>query len=138
MADQELQSPLAPTAVPPERVGTVYEAKIAPDMPGGRGPLRFEEGIATDTAVPEDFQTGIMDGYITPPGRPNHNTPVFIQPPEKTMQQRAHLGSASWVEAPTYKQAFVDGAGPEAEQSFIQVDRSGGRYERVSPARVVD
>ena len=138
MADRELQSPLAPTAVPPERAGTVYEAKIANGAPGGRGPLRFEEGIATDTDVPQDFELGIMQGYITPPGRPNHNQPVFIKTPEETTKERAHVGSAAWVEAPTYKQAFVDGAGPEAEVSFIQVDRSGGRYERINPARVVD
>jgi hypothetical protein len=138
MADQTEQSPLAPTAVPPERVGTVYEMTIAPAAPGGRGPMRFEEGLASDTDVPDDFQLGIMQGYITAPGRPNHNANVFEKLPQDVERERFHMGSASWVEAPTYKSAFVEGAGPEAERAFIQVDRSGGRYERINPARVVD
>ena len=40
----------------PERAPQVYEMKGA-DNATRRGPLRFEEGVATDTDVPADFQT---------------------------------------------------------------------------------
>lgn len=136
MAGMENTSPLAPTALPPSVQSSVYERKIAPDAPGGRGPLRFEEGIATDTSVPRDFMTGIRQGYVTAPG--GHNANVFEKYPEETMQERAHLGSAAWVEAPTYLGAFAGGASDEAEQRYIQADRSGGRYERRNPAEVID
>lgn len=138
MADQELTSPLAPTAVPPERVGTVYEAKVAPDAPGGRGPLRFEEGVATDSDVPNDFMTGIMSGYTPAPGRPNHNAPVWIKPAQETVKDRAHMGSAAWTQAPTFLQGFAEGTGPEAERKYVQVDRDGAHYNRVNPACVND
>ena len=51
-----------PTVAPaprfPEVAGNVFERTLGPDMPGERGPLRFEEGIATDTDVPTDFAIG--------------------------------------------------------------------------------
>lgn len=135
MADQV--SPLAPLDPFPERVGTVYEAKTAPNTPGGRGPMRFEEGIASDTDVPNDFVKGIQDGYIPGP-RPNMNRNVFEKPADETMRERAHVGSASWVEAPDYLSAFAGGTGPEAEVAFIAVQRSGGKYHRQDAAVVRD
>jgi hypothetical protein len=138
MADQDRVSPLAPTAVPPERQGSVYEVKQAPDAPGGRGPLRFEEGLGTDTAIPRDFVVGIMQGYTTPPGRPNHNANVYIKSAQETTQERAHPGSAAWTESPTYMGDFVQGAGPEAEVKFIAVERDGAHYNRINPAKVQD
>ena len=92
---------LAPNPQFPERVGTTYETKVGVNGVR-RGPLRFEEGIATDTDVPNDFTKGVMQGYQTPPGRPNHNANVYEKYPEETLQQRAHMGSAAWVEAPTF------------------------------------
>jgi hypothetical protein len=128
---------IAPAPGFPERADTVYERKIAPSIPGNRGPLRFEEGIATDTDVPNDFQKGILQGYITPAGRPNHNQNVFEKFPEETMKERAHVGSAAWVEAPTYLGEFAHGSFNDyAAQVFEQVDRSGGRYERLNPAEI--
>ena len=130
---------LAPAPVFPEKVGTVYETKIAPSIPGNRGPLRFEEGVATDTDVPNDFQLGIMQGYITAPGRPNHNANVFEKSPAETMAERAHVGSASWVEAPTFLGEFAHGSFNDyAAVVYEQEDRSGGRYERTNPATVTD
>lgn len=130
---------LAPTPQFPERVSSVYETKIGNNPPMNSGPLRFEEGIATDTDVPNDFQKGIMQGYITAPGRPNHNANVFEKPAAETMQERAHVGSAAWVEAPTYLGEFAHGVNADlAAIRFEQVDRSGGRYERRSPAVVPD
>ena len=138
MADQEMTSPLAPSAVPPERANPTYEVKVAPDAPGGRGPLRFEEGIATDTAVPSDFMEGVMDGMIPAPGRSNHNANVYEKWPDQTTRERAHLGSAAWTEAPTFLNGFSEGAGPEAERAYVQVTRDGQHYNRSNPACVTD
>jgi hypothetical protein len=122
----------------PERVGNVYEVKGAPDMAGGRGPLRFEEGLGTAPQIPGEFVHGIMQGYQTAPGRPNHNQNVYEKFADETLQERAHPGSAAWVEAPTYLGAFAGGTSPEAEQRYIQVTRSGGRQERRNAAEVMD
>jgi hypothetical protein len=129
---------LAPAPGFPERVSAVYERKIGQNV-GRRGPLRFEEGVATDTDVPNDFETGVMSGYVTAPGRPNHNAKVWIKPPQETMAARAHVGSASWVEAPTFLGEFAHGSFNDyAALKYEMVDRSGGRYERTSPAVVDD
>ncbi len=129
---------IAPSPRFPERVPTGYERKVATNY-ARRGPLRFEEGIGTDTDVPNEFTKGAMQGYLTAPGSPNHNMNVFEKSPEETMQERAHVGSAAWVEAPTYLGEFAHGTNADlAYRQFEQVDRSGGRYERRSPAVVND
>lgn len=129
---------LAPNPQYPERVPQNYEVKVG-DNAVRRGPLRFEEGIATDTDVPSEFTFGVMQGYRTAPGRPNHNANVYEKPAEQTMQERAHVGSAAWVEAPSMLGEFSHGANNQfAEQKYEQVDRSGGRHERLNPANVPD
>lgn len=138
MADTDNTSPIAPVAISPPVVSTVYERKMAPDAPGGRGPLRFEEGLATDTDLPYEFVNGAHQGYVTAPGRPNHNQNVYEKYPEETMRERVHVGSASWVEAPTYLGAFAGGTSNEAEVKYIEVDRSGGRYQRRNASQVND
>jgi hypothetical protein len=130
---------IAPTPQFPEKVGATYERKMSAAQAGLRGPLRFEEGIATDTDVPNDFQLGLDQGYDTPAGRPNHNTNVFEKPAEETMRERAHVGSAAWVEAPTYLGEFSQGNFGDHSQVVIEeVVRSGGRYQRLNPAQVAD
>ena len=130
---------IAPTPQFPERVGATYERKMSPATPGQRGPLRFEEGVATDTDVPNDFQLGLDQGYDTPAGRPNHNTNVFEKYPDETMKQRAHVGSAAWVEAPAFVQEFAQGNfGDHSEVVIEEVIRSGARQARPNPAQVVD
>ena len=129
---------LAPTPRFPERGDYNYEAKFGQNMVR-RGPLRFEEGVATDTDVPNEFTKGVMQGYITAPGRPNHNANVYEKYPEETMAERAHVGSAAWVEAPTFLGEYAHGSfNTYAEQKYEQVTRSGGRYERINPASVQD
>lgn len=76
-----------------------------------KGPLRFEEGIATDTDVPNDFARGAFADTGHSPTRLNQNVPTTRKTPEETMQERAHLGSAAWVEAPDMLSDFVQGAG---------------------------
>jgi hypothetical protein len=111
---------------------------MGPDMGGNKGPLRFEEGLATDTDVPDDFQQGMGDGYMTGPGSPNHNNPESqYKHAGQVMQERAHVGSASWVDAPSVLGEFVNGV-TEPPVTYPDVLRSGGRYERNSPERVTD
>jgi hypothetical protein len=76
-----------------------------------KGPLRFEEGIATDTDVPNDFARGAFADTGHNPTRINQNVPTTRKLPEETMQERAHLGSAAWEEAPAVLSDFVQGAG---------------------------
>ena len=129
---------LAPNPQYPERVGTTYEAKFGENV-ARRGPLRFEEGVATDTDIPSNFTKGAMQGYVTAPGRPNHNANVYEKWPEETMAERAHVGSAAWVEAPTYLNEFAHGSfNDHASLVYEQVGRSGGHYLRVNPAQVDD
>ena len=52
---------LAPNPGFPERVGNTYETKVGQNNVR-RGPLRFEEGVATDTDVPNDFAKGVAWG----------------------------------------------------------------------------
>src|SRR5215470_14907134 len=112
-----------------------YEIAIAVNN-ARRGPLRFEEGVATDTDIPNDFGVGAYgdcggDGR----GRPF----VVRKDPAETMRERAHVGSASWIEAPTMLSDFVIGA--SAGQSSPQFDVEYGseqRLIRLSPAVVND
>ena len=130
---------IAPTPQFPERPGTSYERKMSPATPGLRGPLRFEEGVATDTDVPNDFQLGLDQGYDTPEGRPNHNVNVMEKYADETMRERAHVGSAAWVEAPTYLGEFAQGNfGDHSTVVIEEVVRNGSRQERMNPASVLD
>jgi hypothetical protein len=134
-----MEANIAPAPQFPEKTPVSYERKFSDAQPGLRGPLRFEEGIATDTDVPNEFQNGASQGYITPPGRPNHNQNVFEKYPEETMAERAHVGSAAWVESPNFLGNFSEGAfGNAAELRFEEDIRSGGHYTRINPATVVD
>lgn len=129
-------SNLAPVPAFPERVSNVYEEKIGLNATR-RGPLRFEEGVATDTDVPNEFGKGAMQGYVTAPGRPNHNANVYEKFPQETMAERAHLGSAAWVEAPTYLGEFAHGSFNDyAAQQYEAVQRNGAR--RLNAATVDD
>ena len=129
---------ISPNPMFPERAPQNYEIKPAGNEER-RGPLRFEEGVATDTDVPTDFQKGIMNGFAAAPGRPNRNANVFEKPAAETLAERAHVGSAAWVEAPTFLGEFAHGSFTDyAEQKFEEVIRSGGRSQRASATVVND
>jgi hypothetical protein len=129
---------IAPAPMFPERVGAIYERKMGPNVPGQQGPLRFEEGVATDTDVPNDFQVGMAQGYASGV-RPNQNANVYEKWPEETMRERAHVGSAAWVEAPTYLAEFAHGSYSDvAEIRYEEVIRDGSRQSRLNPATVQD
>ena len=129
---------ISPAPQFPEKAPQIYERKIA-DNAERRGPLRFEEGIATDTDVPNDFQKGIMSGFAAAPGRPNRNAPVWQKPAAETLAERAHVGSAAWVEAPTFLGEFAHGSfSNNAEQIVETKVVSGGRTQRLNPTVVND
>jgi hypothetical protein len=122
----------------PERAPNMYEMKGA-DNPTRRGPLRFEEGVATDTDVPNDFIKGMESGSAVAPGRPNRNAPVWQKSAAETLSERAHVGSASWVEAPTFLGEFAHGTMNDYSAAQIEtVSRSGGRMQRPNATVVND
>lgn len=130
---------IAPDPKFPENPGTMYDRKFAAATPGQRGPLRFEEGIATDTDVPMEFTKGAMQGYMPAPGRPNRNQNVFEKLPEETMRERAHVGSAAWVEAPMHLSEFASGGfADHGDNRFEEVFRSGAHQQDQNPAVVND
>ena len=123
----------------PERAPQMYDRKMAPAATGQEGPLRFQEGVATDTDVPNEFTKGAMQGYISAPGRPNRNANVYEKYPEETMKERAHVGSAAWIEAPTFLGEFAQGAFTDhGEIRYEEVIRSGAHYQRINPTVVTD
>lgn len=129
---------LSPAPQFPERAPQVYETKTA-DAAERRGPLRFEEGIATDTDVPTDFQKGIQSGSATAAGRPNRNAPVWQKPAAETLSERAHVGSASWIEAPTFLGEFSHGSYSQNAEQVVETKLvSGGRAQRMNPTVVND
>ena len=129
---------IAPNSIPPERSPQVFQTVMGPNRSGVTGPLRFEEGLATDTDVPNDFQQGMADGYRTGGGSPNHNNPESqYKHADQVMAERAHVGSAAWVDAPSVLGSFVQGV-TDPPVTFEDPIRSGGRYERLSPEIVTD
>lgn len=116
---------LAPAPQFPERVPTIYERKIGANIPR-RGPLRFEEGIESDTDIPNEFVRGMSAPW-----------PQIVHRkfPEETMRERAHVGSASWIEAPTFLGAFAAGAG-EVPQRYVIGYGSNVPIRRYNPVTV--
>ena len=130
---------IAPTPQFPERPGNVYDRKVSPALPGQRGPLRFEEGIATDTDVPNEFVNGVRQGLVPAAGRPNRNAAVHTKTAQETMSERAHVGSAAWVEAPANLSEFAGGAfADHGTNVFEEVFRNGSHQQRLNPSVVQD
>lgn len=126
---------LAPDPEFQETADRHFEQKVASN-PARRGPLRFQEGLASDTDVPHEFGIGVSQGYAVVPGRANHNLNVFTKSAEETTRERAHVGSATWPEAPTYLSAMAGGASHEAERTFLRHDNGEGNHRRRNYARV--
>jgi len=131
---------VAPAPMFPEKGTPVFERSFAPSIPGNKGPLRFEEGVATDTDVPADFAQGAYMDPTSAPGRSNHNNPeMFYKHAMDTMRERAHVGSASWIEAPTVLSDFVQGAmAGDGMPSFEYEYNTGGHMNRPNPTVVND
>lgn len=88
------------------RPASGYEHVMA--VPGPRrGPLRFEEGVATDTDIPNEFGRGAYGDTV---GNGRGRPMAYVKSPAETMRERAHMGSAAWIEAPGQLSEFVQGA----------------------------
>jgi hypothetical protein len=128
----------APQNPYPEKGTNVFEGKVAPSIPGNKGPMRFQEGVATDTDVPNDFSRGAYADTAPASGRlavPSRES-VFKRP-EETMRQRAHVGSASWIEAPEALSDFVQGSmSGDGQPTFEYAYNSGMHQARPSAVRV--
>jgi hypothetical protein len=128
---------IAPAPGFPEVAPYTYERKLAPSIPGNRGPLRFEEGLATDTDVPDDFQRGMIEA-----GRPaaggGVNPDTQYKHADEVMRERAHVGSAAWVDSPMCLGGFAAGAGEGNRIEYVEEDRSGRRYDYLNAAVVTD
>jgi hypothetical protein len=114
---------------------TGYEAVIA-NNPVRRGPLRFEEGVATDTDIPYSFGRGAY-GDTAGDYRGRQTMNGMIKTPAETMQERAHVGSASWIEAPMELSEFVQGAMAD-HPTFERVAGSETRILRYNATVVRD
>ena len=124
----------------PEKTPTIFERNFAPSIPGNKGPLRFEEGVATDTDVPNDFARGAYFDPSPSPMRMNHNNPEMVyKHAAETMRERAHVGAASWIEAPTVLSEFVQGAvSGDGMPQFEYEYNTGGHMNRPNPTVVWD
>lgn len=107
-----------------------YESTYAPSIPGNSGPRRFEENVASDTDVPIEFGRGAYGDGV---GTVNVGWPS--KSPEETARERAHVGSASWIEAPSQLSEFVQGASTD-HPSFERVAGSEARIQRWNPTRI--
>jgi len=134
----DMNPTIAPQNPYPEAMRNVFERTMAPSIPGNKGPLRFEEGVATDTDVPNDFGQGAYADTAPSPARMNHNNPeMFYKYPEQTMRERAHVGSASWIEAPGVLSDFVTGSvAGDSMPKFEMAVNSGMHMNRPNPVRV--
>ena len=129
---------IAPDPKVPETSNHSYERIMAPTRPGVRGPLRFEEGLATDPSVPRDFERGAMEGIGAAGRSSDVDRETQFKHAAETMQERLHPGSAAWTDSPTFRGEFASEAdGDWSSPSYVQVDRSGGRYERTNVAKIV-
>ena len=130
--------PIAPQNPYPEAQVTVFERNMAPSIPMNRGPLRFEEGTAMEAEVTIDFGQGAYGDTAPAPSRVNHpNRNALYKPAEQTMRERAHVGSASWIEAPEVLSDFVTGAvAGDGMPTFEMAQNSGYHMNRPNPVRV--
>ncbi len=104
-----------------------YEHAVA-DNQRRRGPLRFEEGIALDTDVPNEFRRGAYGdttGTVESGG-----WATVTKSPGETMRERAHVGSSTWIEAPSLLSEFVQGAHVGDHPPDYEVETNPGTIQR--------
>lgn len=119
---------VAPIPNFPEKPMNVYE-RVWGDNRARKGDLRFQEGLESDVDIPNEFATGVMAG--------RDRNITHRKWPEETLKERAHPGSASWIEAPSMLGGFATGAGEPPQQTVYEY-RNGARQQRVNPVSVQD
>lgn len=131
---------IAPNPMFPERAPQSFKRRVGTNIGGNEGTVRFYEGVATDTDIPSDFARGAFGDPTFAPGRLNHNNPdAQYKHADETMSERAHVGSASWVEAPQVLSDFVQGAGAgQTPPRFERVQNSMMRVSRYTPTTITE
>ena len=114
---------------------TGYEYAYAENLTR-RGPLRFEEGVATDTDIPFEFGRGAYRD-TEGDGRGRQTMAGMIKTPMETLREKAHVGSATWIEAPMELSEFVQGAMAD-HPTFERVAGSETRILRFNATVVND
>lgn len=122
----------------PESGRNVFERKMAESITGNKGPLRFQEGVAADTDVPSDFARGAYGDTAPYRGASAATNPEHVfKRADQTMKERAHVGSASWIESPTVLGDFVQGSvSGDSQPTFEYAYNSGAHQARPNPVRV--
>lgn len=100
-----------------------YESDVNPNY-RRRGPLRFEEGVATDTDVPREFQKGAYGDTSLGDNKDRPTWAANTKTPEETMRERAHIGSSTWIEAPALLGEFVQGASAGFNRPDFEMERT--------------
>lgn len=102
---------IAPSNIPPEKFRTSVFQTVTPSQPSPKkGPLRFEEGTENAPFIQSDFQRGrVADTQGLDANKSMQGVETVYKRAPDTLRERAHLGSASWVEAPAVLSEFKDG-----------------------------
>lgn len=131
---------IAPNPLYSEKTAQAFEVAYAGNVPGNRGDMRFEEGIGTDTDVPNDFVRGAYIDTAARAGTLNQKDPEHVwKHADETMQERAHVGSATWIEAPAMLADFVAGAGAgQTPPQWEMIMSPGGYSYRRAPTVISD
>jgi hypothetical protein len=131
---------LAPNPAVPERAPQSFKVRVGTNVGGQEGTVRFYEGVATDTDIPSDFARGAFGDPTFSPNRLNHNNPeAQYKHADETMRERAHVGSAAWVEAPQVLSDFVAGAGAgQTPPRWERVQNSMMRVSRYTPTTITE
>lgn len=133
---------IAPAPKQPEKYRTsVFETVHAPSKTGNKGSVLFYEGTATEAGVPQDFHQGaVADTQGVSPNMAWQGVETVYKRAEQTTRERAHIGSASWIEAPQLLSDFVEGtqSGDRGTQvgGWERAFNSGGYQKRPSAVRV--
>jgi len=134
--------PIAPMNPFPERGRSeiVFEGGVGSERRFGNAPVYFEEGVARDTDVPNDFARGAyQDTAPISPTKAWQHPETFVKTAAETMQERAHVGSAAWVEAPSVLSEFAEGAGQGfGRPEFAVVNNPGVTMRRTNAAKISD
>ena len=134
--------PIAPGNPFPERGRDeiYYERTAGSESRFGNADVPFYEGIARDTDVPRDFAQGAYgDGAPSHATKAYQSPQTFVKPAAQTMQERAHVGSAAWIEAPSVLSEFAEGAGAGfGMPEFVIMNNPGVTMRRQNAAKISD
>lgn len=120
------------------RTDNVFERSAGSEARFQGGPLRFQEGVQSDRDIPNDFARGAYGDTAPYRGASAATNPEHVfKRADETMRERAHVGSASWIEAPQMLGDFVQGAiAGDSQPEFEYAYNSGLHQARPNKVRV--